>query len=180
MLTQFIRTCTFSLLAALSIICSAVSADTLICDDGILFLGSNDVVDDVLIRDGGVLLTDGAIVTGDIKIERGGALAATRTLIAGDVKGDRALLVDLGLCEVGGEVELKRTGGPGTVFGLLPSISIISCHIDGDLEITRSQVNSFNVSNNSIRGHLELSRNHSTLPIVVENNTLIRKKNHRK
>lgn len=132
------------------------------------------------ILDGGVLLADGAIITGDIKIERGGALAASRSIIAGDVKGDRALLIDLGVCEVGGQVELKRTGGPGTVLGLFPSITIFSCHIDGDLKITtRSQVSSFIVSNNEIRGRLDLTCNQSTFPMIVENNTLIRGNRHK-
>ena len=154
----------------------SVSADTFICDDDFLVLGPTDVVDDVLILNGGVLLMTGTTVRGDIEIESGGTLAASQAKIAGHLEAESAFLIDLNFCDIGGSVELKRTGGSGDLFGLLPSINLHSCHILGNLKVSRSDVNSITITDNLIQGKLELSRNSSTLPIVVQNNTVLRRK----
>lgn len=161
-----------AMLALMTCFCSPANAEILVIEDGLVFLGSTDVVDHIIIRDRGVLLTDGTLVTGNIRVEQGGALAATRTTIEGNVKADRGLLVDLGSCSVHGNVDLKRTGGPGTVFGLLPSVSVIACDVLGNLRISRSDVNSLVVVNNQIEGGFELTRNRSFLPANIEGNVV--------
>ncbi len=158
------------------LLCKPVLADTYVVGEGLSFLGQADVVEDILILNGGVLLIDGATVLGDIKVRPGGALAVSRATIAGKVESEQALLIELGLSDIGGKVELKRTQGPGTVFGLFPSVIVNANNINGDLKVSRSDVQSFIVSDNVICGKLELSRNRSVFPMVVENNVILRKK----
>ena len=172
MLFSIQRTFTVAVVLFLSLLAKPVFADTFICENGLFFLGSSDIVDNVLIRNGGALLIDGGVVAGDIEIEQGGVLAASSALIGGDVEADRASVVDLSNCQIDGEVELKRTSGSANVSGFVfpPSVDIFFCKVAKSVEVTRSDVNSLNVFNNTIGGKLKMSRNRSKFPIVVENN----------
>lgn len=125
---------TLAMILLFGLFINPTAADTLVVDD-FIFLGSSDVVDDVLILQGGVLLMEGTTVAGDIEVEHGGALAASRTIVEGNVRAEQAMLIDLGFCDIGGNVELKRTGGIGAVFGILPSISMLNCDVLGNAKL---------------------------------------------
>lgn len=146
------------------------TAQTLIVDD-FYFLGA-EVVQDIQVIQGGVLFMVGATVNGDVQIEEGGAIVASQCTFFGDVKSDRALLIEIGTSDVLGNVDLKRTSGPGTVFGLLPAIFIFQNDISGNVKISRSDVNSINVFSNQIAGKLDLDRNISVLPPRIEGNVV--------
>lgn len=160
-------------LLLLVLLTHAAYADTLVVEDGLVFYGPADVLDDVIVRDGGILFLDGALVAGRVRVERGGALLASATLFEGPVRADRALLIELSHCSIDGNVELNRTGGDGDVLGIIPQISVFQCQIEGDLQISRSDMQSLLVANNHIAGKLELSRNRTQLPARVENNVVL-------
>jgi hypothetical protein len=170
MLQHLIHVHVLAVILLTGVLIKPASAETLIVDD-FVYVGS-EVLDDVLVVQGGILFLDGTTVLGNIKVAEGGALVASTATVNGNVKSDRALLIELGNCDIQGNVDLKRTGGEGTVFGILPLIIVFANDVCGNVKISQSDVNSFTVRDNLICGRLQLTNNKAVFPIVVENNVV--------
>lgn len=150
---------------------STLRADTTVFENGFYFIDTPTEFDNVIVGEGAtVALLDGVVITGNLKVIDGGFVSANNCLIEGDVKGNGAAIVDLFGVTVGGDVEIKRTGG-AAVLGLLPLISIISSDIDGDVKVTNNNVNSITINNNLIGGSLQVRSNRSNSTSVSGNTT---------
>ena len=155
-----------------ALVATPAAADTFVCEDGFCVFGAGDVLDNVVVRgDGILLLLDGAAVTGNIRVEEGGVLAASGVLIEGNVVAHEAVLIDLVLSSVEGNVQIKRTGG-APVFGLLPSVDLLSCDVGGNVQIQDNEVNFIDLEGNDIGGNLELKKNLALLRIRVDENVI--------
>lgn len=123
-------------------------------------------------------MQDRVTITGDLKVVDGGYVSANNCLIEGDVKANGAAIVDMLGVTVGGDVQIKRTGGDA-VLGILPMISILSSDIYGDVKITNNRVNSITVSGNRIGGELQVRNNQSLSTGISGNQTKLNRHCHR-
>lgn len=149
-----------------------VFAETFVCDDGFCVFGPTDTLDNVIVEGDGILLLEGTTVTGNILVRDGGVLAASGVTIGGNVTGNKAFLIDLVVSTIEGNVEIKNTGGEGTVFGLLPSVDLLGSEVGGNVEIKDNDVNFIAIAQNDITGNLAVKNNTARLFISIASNLI--------
>ncbi len=158
-----------SVMLVLGACAARLQADTTVFENGFYFISEPTEFEDVVVGEGAIVaFLGGVVITGDLEVVDGGFVSANDCVIEGDVKADRAAIVDLLRVDVGGDVQIKRTGGQA-VLGLLPAISIIQSDIYGDVKITNNRVNSITVTENLIGGKLQIQNNRSTFTNISNN-----------
>lgn len=154
-------------------------ADTTVFENGFYFITTPELYDDVVVGEGAIVaFSVGVVIAGDLEVVDGGFVSANDCLIEGNVKANGAAIVDLLRATIGGNVQIKRTGGD-PVIGLFPLISILNCDIGGNVTIMNNDVNGIAVTGNDIGGKLDIRRNHANSTNVSGNRTNLNRHCHR-